>query len=97
MKAFLATALVLAVLGSAAALLVAARPSHDPQEAQYKYLVAKMPRDVAEIEFDSLGKGKKLKTTMLTPLDSLGRDGWELVAVVRDDTGSYLCFFKAPK
>lgn len=36
----------------------------------------------------------KLKETMLTPLDSLGRDGWERVTVVRKADGSLLCFFK---
>jgi hypothetical protein len=60
----------------------------------HKHLVARIPASSVDIEFDAAGKGRKLKETLLTPLDSLARDGWQLVSVVRDDTGEYVCFFR---
>ena len=61
---------------------------------QWKYLVVRLPANTVEIEFTG-SQGVKLKNTFVTPLDSLGRDGWELVSSTKDGT-AYVCFFKAP-
>ena len=82
-------ALVLAVL---VVVSVAATRSYDGPK--WKYLCVRLPANTVEIEFTG-GSGVKLKNTVITPLDSLGRDGWELVTATKDGT-TYVCFFKAP-
>src|SRR5882672_4930070 len=84
-------ALILAVL---VVVSVAATRSYDGPK--WKYLVVRLPANTVEVEFSQSGGGAKLKNTVVTPLDSLGRDGWELVSAVKDGT-TYTCFFKAPQ
>lgn len=80
------------VLAVVVVVSVAATRSYDGPK--WKYLCVRLPANTVEIEFTS-GSGVKLKNTMVTPLDSLGRDGWELVTATKDGT-TYVCFFKAP-
>lgn len=86
-KAIAAAVLATLVVASVAATRTAPGP-------QWKYLVVRLPANTVEIEFTG-AQGVKLKNTVITPLDSLGRDGWELVTTTKDGT-SYVCFFKAP-
>lgn len=72
---------------------VAATRNYDGPK--WKYLCVRLPANTVEIEFSQSGQGAKLKNNFITPLDSLGRDGWELVSAVKDGT-TYTCFFKAP-
>jgi hypothetical protein len=84
-KAIAAFTLAVLVVVSVAAT----RGSDGPR---WKYLCVRLPANTVEVEF-SQGGGVKLKNTVVTPLDSLGRDGWELVSAVKDGT-TYTCFFR---
>jgi len=88
MRRALASA-VLAIL-----VVVSVAATRSPDGPKWKYLCVRLPASTVEIEFTG-GSGVKLKNTMVTPLDSLGRDGWDLVTATRDGT-TYVCFFKAP-
>lgn len=83
-------------VGLALLVAVSVAATRGPETQKWKYLTVRLPANVVEIEFDAGNKGAKLKSTVITPLDSLGRDGWELVAVTKDGT-TYVCFFKAPQ
>ena len=95
-NALIAGAFACLVAGSAAAAAFGVPQDKKGIEGpKWKYLVVRLPANTVEIEFDSGNKGARLKSTVVTPLDSLGRDGWELVTATKDET-SYVCFFKCP-
>ena len=85
---------VLAAVVLATLVVVSIAATRSSDGPKWKYLCVRLPANTVEIEFTS-GSGAKLKNTMVTPLDSLGRDGWELVTATKDGT-TYVCFFKAP-
>lgn len=74
------------------AWVAATRTGPDPR---WKCLVVRLPANTVEIEFSNGGPGAMLKNNAITPLDSLGHDGWDLVTVAREGT-TKVCFFKAP-
>ena len=88
-QALWALGLAVLVVGS----MAAARG--DGESPKYKYLVVRVPEVLVDIEFDGGGKAQKLKSSGITPLDSLGRDGWELVSSVKDGS-TFVCFFRMP-
>ena len=65
------------------------------EQPKYKYLVVRVPATAVDVEFDGGGKASKLKSFGAPPLDSLGREGWELVSATVDGT-TFVCFLKAP-
>ena len=84
------TAALLAVL--VVASVAASRFREGPS---WKYRVVRLPADL--VERDVAGpQGGKGTDGALPVLESLGRDGWELVAATKSGT-DYLCFFKSPQ
>jgi len=73
--------------------LAASRGGGD--EPKHKYLIVRLPITAVNVEFDGGGKGSRLKSAAVSPLDSLGREGWELVSTVLDGT-TFVCFLRAP-
>ncbi len=62
--------------------------------AETQYLTVRLPAEAVDLEFNAAGKARKLRST-ISILDSLGKDGWELVAVTPDPKlGGFIGFLK---
>ena len=96
MKRALIPAVALLVLASS---LFVWGMNSNPQQggSQYKYIVAKLPPSNIDLTFNSSDRVSNVNKRRISPLDSLGRDGWKLVSVVVDKDGNYICFFTQPK
>ena len=63
----------------------------------WKYRVAKIQPNIVDIDYNVDGKTRKTALHPSHALDELGKEGWELVTVILQDSGEYICFLKAPK
>lgn len=87
MKAMIGVAALMLAVGVLAG--AAARGASEVQ-----YLTVRLPVEVVDLEFNAAGKGQKLRSTQ-SILDSLGKDGWHLVAVTPDQKlGGFIGFLK---
>ena len=85
----------LMALGLAVLVVVSMTAFRHADEPKYKYLIARIPMTAVNVEFDGNGKGARLKPGAVSPLDTLGREGWDLVSTVPDGT-TVVCFLRAP-
>jgi len=80
--------------------------------ASFKYRVVRMPPNIVETEYNTIGKSRKPAARPIYPLDELSAEGWELVTVVRvdgakvqvpgaasaeADGGDFICFLRRRK
>lgn len=62
--------------------------------AEVQYLTVRLPAEAVDLEFTAAGKPQKLRST-IGILDSLGKDGWHLVAVTPDPKlGGFIGFLR---
>ena len=85
----------LTALGLAVLVVVSLAAFRRGEEPKYKYLIARIPTTAVNVEFDGNGKGLRLKPGAVSPLESLGKEGWDLVSTVLDGT-TIICFLRAP-
>ena len=72
--------IAVAILVLAASLYVSGvNAPESSSSSQQKFLIAKLPPSNIDLVFNTSDKVVKINKRRITPLDSLGRDGWHLV------------------
>ena len=90
--------LILPLLVTVAAIGVGQAQDKPANSASaWKYRVARILPNIVDVDYNFDGKTRKPAVRPSHALDELGAEGWELVSVIREDTGEYICFLKARK